>query len=317
MEKKNLYIIVALIIAISIISASAYAFSHFSSLGRKYRSDMADVIEWLSESHQGQLDIAKAYRNGEISCEEMDRMMQDLLELQMQPEERNVDVAGCYGGLSVIPLLERYLSDAGIALKAMEEEEFEMSDFEIGIRLNSGKIPESMTPLLVSLVRATSASGTYSSVLKKIHDDDLIFTMDNITLEFNESELGKLSACLLDAAEDGISLVNVECLKIPEDYGVTDLTFDVFGFYPLFDVDTENQIYRESYIKMHQDMLDNLISKLDVLANAEGLYEEGKYMNSIVESSLVLSDVFIAEFLGCNTTKTRETFNACLNLTIS
>ena len=312
MEKKKLYTIVALIIAISVISASAYAFSYFSNIGIKYRNELTEVTNQLSEYNREILNITNAYKNGEISCEEMGERTSSLNE--MEPE--SVNIVGCYASVTVIPLFERYLSDTGIALKAMEEEESEMSDFEIGIRLNAGRIPESMTPLLVSLVRATSSGGTYSSVLTKMYDNDLIFTRDNVTVELNESGLEKLSACLLDDAEDGISPVSAGCLKIPEDYGVTVLPFDVFGFYPLFGVDTENQIYRDSYIKMHQDMLDTLISKLES-DNASELHESGKYMESIVQSSLVLSDVFIAEYLGCGTMKTRESFNACLNLTIS
>jgi hypothetical protein len=312
MEKKNLCIIAAVVIAIAVISIYAYEFSHFSSLGSKYRSELADVMNDVSESYRGQLDIANAYRKGEISCEEVNRRM---MEFQgAQSEESNGDVVGCYGLVAVIPLFERFLSDAGTTLESMKEEEAEMSDFEMGVMLSSGRIPESMTSVGFSLIRATHAGGTYAGVLEKIYGDELIFTTDNVTVESNESGLEELSACLLGAAEGGVSLVSVECTGIPEDYDVSE-SFYIFGFD--IGVDTENQIYRDSYIKMHQDMLDSVISKLDALSNAEGLHNSGKYMESIVESSLVLSDVFFAEYIGCGTMKTREQFGACVNVTIS
>ncbi len=309
MEKKILYILIALVIAIIIISASVYAFSYFSGIGSKYRSELAGSINLLSESYGGQLAIINAYRNGEISCEEMEERTAILN--GMEPE--NATTAGCYVSVTAVPIFERYLSDIEVSMGAADEEST-VSDFEIGMMINAGEIPRSMEPLVIALVRATFAGGTYSQVLTKMYDDDLIFTRDNVTVEFNEIGLEKLSACLLDAAEEGVYLVNENCLKIPEDFEVYDLS-DTFGFD--IGVDMENQVYHESYIKMHQEMLDSVISELDARADAEGLHEEGRYTESIVKSSLVLSDIFFAEALGCGTMKTRESFNACLNVTNS
>jgi hypothetical protein len=307
MEKKKLYIAIVLVIAVIIsVSASAYVFSYFSGRGRDYRSQLNSFADIIYQHNVEMLNIVKAYKNGEIGCGELyDRISSLLGTVQEEP-----DIISCYADMNTIPFYERYLSDIGVLLKAMEDES-SMSDFEIGMMINSGKIPDSMAPLITSLARAASAGGTFLEVVGSCRAGGLIFTGDNVTVEVDEGGLERLSGCLLDAAEDGMSLVSGECLRVSEDHDYDVSELEIFGIY-IFD-DAEKQMYRDSYMKTHQDVLDNVIPEPGALEDAVDLHEEGMYMESIVQSSLVLSDVFVAESLGCNGEKTRERFNACLN----